>query len=324
MTPPVAESNPTDARSLAASLTPELVRACDGKLSNVSWFRTDWQRGGAATATAELTDEVDGPHRVVVKLPVVQRELIWTRRLQGPDGEAHGVTPRVYYSGDELGGYDLAWLVIEHLGHGPLAVQWTDDSIPRIAEAAGRFYAQAGRYEVDRPVPTEDWRSEIKSAQKKLVDHDIPDKPRWKKAFKALNARLDDLVEEWRSRTGIEWIHGDLHPANAMCRSDDAAAPVCLIDLAEIRPGHWVEDAVYLERLLWSRPDRLRGIKPVKAIAAARRKQGLHVDENSHRLAMIRRALLAGTALCYLKSEGNPRHLAACLDWLETANQALK
>jgi hypothetical protein len=34
---------------------------------------------------------------------------------------------------------------------------------------------------------------------------------------------------------------------------------------------------------------------------------------------MIRRALLAGTAPKFMRSEGHPRHLQACLNWLETA-----
>ena len=50
-----------------------------------------------------------------------------------------------------------------------------------------------------------------------------------------------------------------------------------LIDLAEVRPGHWVEDAVYLERLHWARPERLKGRNPVKLLAAARRRLGLEI-----------------------------------------------
>ena len=38
----------TDPRTLAASLAPVLAEACDGRLSAITWFRTDWQRGGAA------------------------------------------------------------------------------------------------------------------------------------------------------------------------------------------------------------------------------------------------------------------------------------
>ena len=42
------------------------------------------------------------------------------------------------------------------------------------------------------------------------------------------------------------------------------------------------------------------------------------------RLAMIRRGLLAATAPKFIRSEGHPRHLEACLKWLEAANVDLK
>ena len=48
------------------------------------------------------------------------------------------------------------------------------------------------------------------------------------------------------------------------------------------------------------------------------------LDDDYQRLAMIRRALLAGTAPRYLKTEGHPKHLQACLDWLERALVELK
>ncbi len=317
--PPVADSIPMDSRNLAASLTPELVKACDNQLHNVSWFRTDWQRGGAATATADVIDPDGITRRAVVKLPVVVRELIWTKRLSGQSGDTEPCTPAVYFCGEELGGYDLAWLVLEHLDYGPLALHWTDDCIQRIAEAAASFYVAANHFPVDQAPPAEDWRAEVKVAQKKLADHNIPDKGRWKKALKKFASRLDDFVSEWEARRVDEWIHGDLHPANAMCRADGPKVPVCLIDLAEIRPGHWIEDAIYLERLLWARPERLKSstMKPVKALATARRRRGLSVDDDYQRLAMIRRALLAGTSIGFLKSEGSPKHLATSLEWLE-------
>ena len=38
----------------------------------------------------------------------------------------------------------------------------------------------------------------------------------------------------------------------------------------------------------------------------------------------VRRALLAGTAPHFIKSEGHPLHLQACLGWAETALAKLK
>ena len=38
--------------TMATNLLPALREACDGHLGPVSWFRADWQRGGASTGTA--------------------------------------------------------------------------------------------------------------------------------------------------------------------------------------------------------------------------------------------------------------------------------
>ncbi len=310
-----------DPRHLAATLAPVLAEACQGRLSEVTWFRTDWQRGGAATGTARY-EQSDGPTiDVVVKLPVVQRELLWVQRLQEGDGT---VVPQLYASGDTLGGYDLSWLVIERFGHGPLGTHWHDDHVPRIADAAARFHMAAMTWPVDQPAHREPWEDLIKEAQKSLRTNPVPRRQAWRAAMKTLRRHLDALVEGWEARDTAQWVHGDLHLANAMSRESMESGPVSLIDLAEVRAGHWVEDAVYLERQLWSRPQRLKGHGPVKAIAAARRRWQLPVEDDYARLAMIRRALLAGTAPCFLHSEGDPRHLDACLDWLERALVELK
>jgi aminoglycoside phosphotransferase (APT) family kinase protein len=132
------------------------------------------------------------------------------------------------------------------------------------------------------------------------------------------------IVEGWEARDAAQWVHGDLHLANAMSRESMESGPVCLIDLAEVRAGHWVEDAVYLERQLWARPERIKRHGPVKAIAAARRRRALPVDDDYPRLAAIRRALLAATAPSFLRSEGDPRYLEACLDRLTHALDELK
>ncbi len=304
---------------LAATLVPVLGDACDGKLSEITWFKADWQRGGAATGTA--TYRLDGGETadVVVKLPVVQRELLWMRRLQKAS-----VVPKLYASGDTLGGYDLAWVVIERFPYGPLGTHWHDDHTERVADAAARFYEASSHYPVDLDPVKEPWADLLRDAQESLNINDVPNKPQWKKAVKTLRGRLEVISESWEARDATQWLHGDLHLANAMSRVGLESGPVCLIDLAEVRAGHWIEDAVYFERQLWGRPDRLKTHKPVKAIAGARRRRGLSVEDNYARLAMVRRALLAGTAPKYLKSEGDRRHLETCLDWLERALVELK
>jgi hypothetical protein len=310
---------------LAASLAPVLIQACDGRLSGITWFKTDWQRGGAATATAlwQLDDE-PAPRPVVIKLPVVQRELLWTRRLQAQPRPEESVAPRLYASDETLGGYDLAWIVVERFEHGPLGLHWHDDHVVRIAEAAARFHAAASDFEVDQPARIEAWHDLVHEAAESIRVNAISHRVEWVAALKALRHRLDPIIEEWERRDVSHWLHGDLHLANAMSRVSADHGPVCLIDMAEVHSGHWVEDAVYLERQLWAKPERLRAHKPVKEMAAARRRLGLCAEGDYPRLAMIRRALMAATAPRFIKSEGHPAHLDACLHWVETALSQLK
>jgi hypothetical protein len=320
-----APTSATEARSLAATLAPVLAEACGGRLGPIRWFKADWQRGGAATGISTFDTGDGGQAGVVVKLPVVPRELTWTRRLQPDDSsDATGVVPRLFASGETLGGYDLAWVIIECLPYGPLGAHWHDDHVSRIAEAAARLYQRARSFPIDRPPRHEDWDALLREAGEAVRLNDLPNRSRWTAAVRALRHQVQRLGAEWEQRGEIEWLHGDLHLANAMSRTSLEAGPVCLIDLAEVHPGHWVEEAVYLERQLWARPERLKATRPVRAIAQARRAAGLPVADNYPRLAMLRRALLAGSAPRYLQSEGDPRHLDACLDWLERALAELK
>ncbi|HRP61776.1 MAG TPA: aminoglycoside phosphotransferase family protein [Phycisphaerales bacterium] len=312
-----------DARTLAASLAPLLAEACDGRLGEIRWFKADWQRGGAATGRSTWRNDDGSQAQVIVKLPIVQRERTWTVRLQEPDG-SDPVVPRLYASGEFIGGYDLAWIIIEYFDHGPLGVHWHDQHVPRIAEALARFHARAAQYEVNQGPRIEDWHTLVDEAIENIKINHVPDEKRWSAALKTLRANLDRLVQEWRARAVDQWLHGDCHFANAMSRVGIDEGPVTLIDLAEVHAGNWIEDAVYFERQLWARPERMKPHKPVKAVAAARKAMGLPVEPEYARLAMIRRALLAGTAPKFIRSEGNPAHLGACLDWIERAMNELK
>ncbi|MGI9012774.1 MAG: aminoglycoside phosphotransferase family protein [Phycisphaerales bacterium] len=317
--------SPLDPHSLATSLTPALIEQCDGRLSDLRWFRADWQRGGAATARAAYVNDHGEAVDVVVKIPVSANELTWTRRLQQCplDVDENGirrdpVAPQLLASGSELGGYDLAWLVIEKLASGPLGAHWKEGDIRRMAEAAARFYALTSDFPMHGEPIREDWPQLVAAARESVRTNHIPEEQRWRVALKSLNAILSDVVEFWRSRVVDTWVHGDLHPANAMCRSDAPGAYVTLIDLDRVRPGHWIEDAIYLERLHWVMPDRIKTEKPVREIADARKALGLAHDQHTVRLALARRMLLAATAPRFLSTEGNPVHLAACLSRLES------
>lgn len=317
-------------RSLAASLAPRLIETCEDRLSDITWFKTDWQRGGAATGHATWTDENGRHDNVVVKLPVVQRELLWTERLQAPASNAHAdnppepVVPQLYASGRSIDDYDLAWIVIEKFDHGPLGLKWNENHIPRLARAVARFHHDAAAYPVDQRPRIEDWHDLVAEAVESVRVNPINEQKAWQKALKKFRKMLDPLVEQWCDRPTNEWLHGDAHLANAMSRTSFDDGEVTLIDMAEVHAGHWIEDTIYLERQLWARPDRLKATKPVKAVAAARRELGLPVEDEYPRLAMVRRALLAATAPKFIRSEGNPKHLDACLAWLETAMKELK
>ncbi|MCA9286250.1 MAG: aminoglycoside phosphotransferase family protein [Phycisphaerales bacterium] len=316
-------------RMLAESLAEPLTAACNGRLADLRWFRTDWQRGGAATGHATWIPEPgsqdpagrDRPGgqpntcEVVVKLPVNTRELAWLRRMQ--DGTPHPPVPVLYAGGEGLNGYDMAWVVIERIPHGPLGTHWHDSHVERIAAAAARFYCQARRHPVDRSPRQEDWGALNHAARESVKLNGIAERQRWTEGLKSVAHRLDRITADWESRHPVEWVHGDLHLANAMSRGSMEEGEVCLIDLAEVRPGHWVEDAVYLERLLWAAPERLKATRPVRAVADARHAAGIEGGADDARLANIRRLLLAATAPAFIRSEGHPAYLRACLERME-------
>jgi Ser/Thr protein kinase RdoA (MazF antagonist) len=206
---------------------------------------------------------------------------------------------------------------MERFPHGPLGMHWHREHIRRIAEAAARFQAETRSHEVTEGPRIEEWEALVRESIAAVRINQLPDAKRWSAGLKQLSSRLDEIVEEWRARDTRQWVHGDLHLANAMSRDGLEKGPVALIDLAEVHAGSWIEDAVYLERQLWSRPERLKPHGPVKTLAAERRRLGLPVEKNYARLAMIRRLLLAATAPRFLRSEGHPAHLDACANWLD-------
>lgn len=300
-----------------------LQEACQGRLGPISWFRTDWQRGGARTGRSSFNTDDGAEAPVVVKIPVGPAELSWNRRLQPNGVDAYGITSTLYASGESLGDYDLAWIVMERFPEGPLFGLKRTDAIDLMADAAARFYWRAAEFPVTGEQRREAWNGHFDRARQQCQMNNIADRQRWNKALKTAQKNLDGWVEEWRGRSTGEWCHGDLHPANAMSRSNRPEDPAMLIDLAEVRPGHWLEDAVYLERLYWIRPERIAGSSPVKLIARKRAERGLRNDENYARLADIRRVLLAGSAPAFLRTEGNPLVLKANLDVLESTTARL-
>jgi len=298
-----------------ASLEPVLRRACDDRLSAIRWFRTDWQRGGALTGYASYRADDGADHHVVVKMPVPPRERYWLARVQ----REPEVAPVVYAHGDQVGGYDLAWVVMEALPHGPLNPQWQGAEFDLLIDAASRFYAATRAVQppdaadgLDR-----DWHKLLELAVQQVRNGAVSHPREWKEALKKAGRRLDGWLERWRARPIADWCHGDLHLANAMTRHPPPDGPALLLDLAQVRPGHWVEDAVYFEHLYWAWPERLAGRKLCKQLARARKGRGIRGDDGWAEFAQLKRALLAMAAPARLNVEGSERHVQAALAVLQ-------
>jgi len=300
-------------RPFGAELEPAMRRSCRERLSAITWFRTDWQRGGAATGNARYTDDDGCEQPVVVKLPVTPRERLWLERMQAsPD-----VTPRLYAHGESLNGYDIAWVVMQRMPHGPLGSAWGGHAFDLAIEAAVRFHAAASRFPLVRDTYKKDWNKILDMAREKVRRHGVAEGQRWNKALKKAQHKLPQWLAIWNDRPIDQWLHGDLHLGNAMTASPPPDGPAVLLDLAEVHAGNWVEDAVYFEHLYWSRRELLEGRKICKAMAHERRKRGLPVADHWARLADVRRALLAMSTPAMLTTEGDPHHVHAALEVLE-------
>lgn len=319
-----------DSGSLAHLLEPALKHACDGRLSDIQWFRSAWQAGGASTGFARFSIPGAEPAPVVVKLPVGPAEFRWTRQLgslheHGPPDREGAVecrcTPRVFAAGTSLGGYDLAWLVIERLDGQPLSAKIDQRGIEDLLTAAVEWYAASSRARpvADAPPATpRDFTALIAKGRDVIHHHGIPDEQRWNTAIKRTQKALPDLLARWDARPISTWCHGDLHPGNAMRRAIPGHEPACvLIDLALVHAGHFVEDAVYLERLYWAKPELLCGVKPASFVSRLMRERGLLAGEDTAALAHTRRALMAACVPAFMRHEGHPKYVKAALDMLE-------
>lgn len=310
--------------SLSQNLAPALVRACGGpgRLKGLSWFRSDHQRGGGSTATATLTLDDGAEAQAIVKLPVGYQEWKWTTRLAELQRlEERPVTPRVLASGLELGGHDLAWLVLERVPGSELGNRMDEGLVRGLLAACAKLQQLCSRCEgatgtTGRAV---DWEKMMKRSRDALhraeqgpggvmSPHDAQV---WNNELKAVHRVLPRLLERWESRPRADWCHGDLHGGNAIAGEDGR---VVLIDMGLVHNGHWIEDALYLERVFWGNPAGLRGVNPLKDLAQRRRELGLRCDGDYGRLASVRRVLTASCAPALIQREGNGAYLAAALE----------
>ena len=303
---------------LGPHLEPALIEACGGRLSEIHWFRTSWQRGGAATAYAKAEMGDDGAARdVVVKLPIGPREYLAATAMseQGLPG------PGLAFHGLELGGWDLAWLVMERVPGDPLAAELSKGVFQELADVGAAFYKRTGElWEVRAPRTEWDWEMLLTKARESAQMNPIPDGAKWANLVKETQRSLGRLLEAWHARPINSWCHGDLHPGNLMRRPEGSVwgpPGAILLDYAECHCGHWVEDAVYVERVYWGKPELLHGVKPVSLIARARRRVGLETSDDYALYANVRRVLMAAIAPAFLHREGHPKYLGAALEMLE-------
>lgn len=312
---PAAEN---DASSLAHMLEPVLLEECRGRLGHITWFKSAWSSSGSATGTAVWTDS-RGTFDTIVKLPLGPAEFRWTTELGNP--EAKAPTPRVFASGSDLRGYDLAWVVEERVKGSPIPSRMQPGDVRRVLVAAADFHEAALRVRPETAPPKPlDWDGTLARARETCHAHAIAEPQRWNEAIKQVVRLLPKLLGRWNTRTLKCWCHGDLHPGNVLRLTtprDDAHACI-MIDFATVHAGHWVEDAVYLERQYWAAPDYLHGVRPVTELAGLRRERGLRVDPEYPDLANIRRVLMAAVSPAFADREGHPKYLRAALEMLET------
>ncbi len=306
-----------DAHSLAIRQEAVLREACDARLGPVEWFRSAWQHGGAATGFAEWHAEEGGhPARAMVKLPVGPVELFWSKAL----GEADfPVVPRLLASGSSLGDVDVSWLVVEKLEGRPLSTQFDQSAVVELIETLVGFHAATTLAKpIDQRPAAVDWETNVAKARVIVRAGGFADALRWNDALKHVQKAIPTLVARWNARPITVWCHGDLHPGNALRRAGgDRAGSCVLIDLAMVHPGHWIEDAVYLERQYWGHAEQLHGIKPVSTLARLRRERGLPVEDSYAELAIVRRVLMASLVPLFLDREGNSRYVHGALEMIE-------
>ncbi len=312
------EENRIAFASLGSSLAPALCAECDDRLGEIRWFQADWQRGGASTAYSEWRADDGSTREVMIKLPVGPVERRITSELSKTD--AH--TPVVVAHGVELGGYDLAWLVMERLPGNPLSHKKPSKELfESLAEASANFYrVEAELHRPEGVAEKTDWAALLEKARHDARESDIPHQQHWNDLIRQTQKLLPKLLPIWRGRDTHTWRHGDLHLGNAMLRpagSPWGPAGCVLLDFAEVGLGHWVEDAIYLERIYWAHPEKLCGTKPVKSFARARKAQGLKNGDDYNELANIRRVLLSACVPAFLHREGHPVYLEASLGMLE-------
>jgi len=193
-----------------------------------------------------------------------------------------------------------------------------DATVRRLLSACARLQQLCGRVDAASTASPRkvDWELMMRRSRDALHRGTIlsPHEAQiWNNELKAVHRVLPTLLARWNARSKVDWCHGDLHGGNAI-RIDEPGGSVVLIDMGLVHAGHWIEDALYLERVYWANTAALCGVNPLKDLALHRRELGLHCDGDYGRLASVRRVLTASCAPALIEREGNKAYLDAALE----------
>lgn len=270
-----AQPAPALGASLGPMLEPVLAQSIKDQghaLSPIQWFRSDHQRGGGSTGMTVITTPQGQQLPAVVKLPVGPVEYRWTCAL-GRDPLSP--TPRLIAAGSSLAGYDLAWLIIEKIPGSTVGKNLDRPTINDLLRACAHMQARcehiapintpsATPHPAPKPLPFEQL---IEKSREVARRGSIADAPKWAHELREVSRALPSLIHRWDRRQINSWCHGDLHGGNAIRTPDNR---LVLIDLALVHTGHWLEDALYLERVCWARThlEAASADKPAKKTTA--------------------------------------------------------
>jgi hypothetical protein len=213
-----------------------------------------------------------------VKLNISPWELYWMRAL---GAHAPDLAPRVLASGEQLGGYELRWLVLEKVPY-RLSQAWGERTYDLLAEAAVRFHMAA--QSIDRRFTG----IECLDATQRWIELGLREG-----CPGPLIRVLERLQHDWDWVTitcGLEVCFGDLTPVNALCHTPPPDGECALLIDPIPRVAPWAWDAAYCQTISANSDVRM-----VHRMAEIRRQCGLHAPEGPDldRLAVIMLAWLS-------------------------------
>jgi hypothetical protein len=202
----------------------------------------------------------------LLKVNVARDQLWWTRSLAQQYPE---LLPRVFATGDHIGGESLGWILWERVRNG-LHPGWAGREFDMILEAGVRFQiasrtlaASAHAVGVLAELRVEDLAERLEQGVRRAAPGPA-------------DQVLRRVFEDWAWVNDIcetEVCHGDLHMANALCRDDPPGGDALLIDYHPTRMP-WACEAAKPE-ILTAEPTRIGCRMLVARQAAIRSRLGL-------------------------------------------------